>query len=53
LEKTNKRGVVRIVGAFPILQSDYGISPYSALGGLSKVADKLEITGDVVLRPGK
>jgi polyisoprenoid-binding protein YceI len=53
VEKSAKPGVLRMTGSFPILQTDYGITPYSALGGLAKVADKVEILGDIVLKPGK
>jgi len=53
VEKTNKPGVSKMTGSFPILQTDYGVTPYSALGGLAKVADKLEIYGEVMLKAGK
>jgi polyisoprenoid-binding protein YceI len=45
------RGGLRMTGTFTIRQTDFGIKPYSALGGLAKVADELEISGDLVLRP--
>jgi len=51
VEQTATEGVLRMTGSFTIKQTDYGISPYSALGGLAKVADELEITADLVLRP--
>jgi polyisoprenoid-binding protein YceI len=53
LEKTDKAGVLKLSGSFSILQTEYGITPYSALGGLAKVADELEITGEIVLKPSK
>jgi polyisoprenoid-binding protein YceI len=42
-----KDGKVRLVGNFTIKQTDYGITPYSAVGGLVAVADPLKIWGDV------
>jgi polyisoprenoid-binding protein YceI len=51
LEKTATAGVLRMSGSFTIKQTDYGITPYSALGGLAKVADELEISADFVLKP--
>ncbi len=51
VEATNQPGVLRMRGTFAILQSHYGMTPYSALGGFVRVADRLEITGDLVLRP--
>jgi polyisoprenoid-binding protein YceI len=51
LKRADKDGQSKLTGTFTILQTDFGIKPYSALGGLAKVADELEITGDVVLRP--
>jgi polyisoprenoid-binding protein YceI len=44
---------LKMTGSFTIRQTDYGITPYSALGGLAKVADELEIQGDLVLVPGQ
>jgi polyisoprenoid-binding protein YceI len=51
LEKTDKAGVFKLSGTFGIKQTDHGITPLSALGGLSKVADELQITGELVLTP--
>ena len=34
-------------------QTDHGITPYSAVGGLVKVTDALEITGELLLGPAK
>jgi hypothetical protein len=42
---------MKMAGTFTLKQTDYGIKPVSALGGLAKSADELEITGDLVLRP--
>jgi len=55
VERGNKKGWLRMTGTFKIKQTDYGIKPYSALGGVVKVADELEITGDLALdpKPGK
>jgi hypothetical protein len=49
-ERSRAPGVFRLRGSFPIQQSQFGIQPYSALGGLVGVADRLEIWGDLVLR---
>ena len=49
LEPTDRPSMVRMRGAFSILQSEYGMKPYSALAGLVRVADKLEVTGDLML----
>jgi polyisoprenoid-binding protein YceI len=49
LERTDKEGVLRLSGSFVIKQTDYGITPYTAAGGLAKVADELEIIGELVL----
>jgi polyisoprenoid-binding protein YceI len=51
LEKTETSGVFRMRCQFSILQSEFGITPYSTLGGLVGVADRLEIWGELVLRP--
>jgi polyisoprenoid-binding protein YceI len=49
LEPTDKKGVFRLSGSFTIKQTAYGMTPYSAAGGLAKVADELEIVGELVL----
>jgi polyisoprenoid-binding protein YceI len=51
VEAPDKQGRIRISGTFTIRQTDYGIKPYSGAGGLAKVADELEISGDLVLKP--
>jgi polyisoprenoid-binding protein YceI len=53
LERTDKEGVLKLSGSFAIKQTDYGMQPYSAAGGLAKVADELEITGELLLGPEK
>ena len=40
-------GRVRLKGDFTIKQSDYGIKPYRAVGGLVSVTDELKIFGDL------
>jgi polyisoprenoid-binding protein YceI len=52
LGPTDKPRMMRLHGSFKLLQSDYGIRPFSALGGLSRVADELQIWGDFTLMPG-
>jgi len=51
IDQTDKPGVLRMRGQFSILQTRYGIQPYSAVGGLVRVADELKIWGDLVLTP--
>jgi polyisoprenoid-binding protein YceI len=51
VDPTGSPGVLRMRCAFAIQQSDFGITPYSTLGGLVGVADRLDIWGDVVIRP--
>jgi polyisoprenoid-binding protein YceI len=53
LERTDKEGVFKLSGSFAIKQSDYGVTPYSAAGGLAKVADELEISGELLLSSAK
>jgi hypothetical protein len=50
-QATDKDKVLRFRGSFSILQTSYGIQPYSALGGLIRVADALQIWGDLLLQP--
>ena len=40
-------GKQQIKGSFTIKQTDYGITPYRALGGLVAVTDELKIYGDL------
>jgi polyisoprenoid-binding protein YceI len=49
VEQAERPNVVRMRGKFAILQSDYGMKPYSALAGLVRVADRIEIRGDLTL----
>jgi polyisoprenoid-binding protein YceI len=53
LERTDKEGIVKLSGSFAIKQTDYGITPYSAAAGLARVADELEITGELFLNSAK
>jgi polyisoprenoid-binding protein YceI len=50
VESTGK-GRWKMTGSFTLRQTDHGITPYSALGGLARVADELEIQGDLILTP--
>lgn len=50
-EPTETPGVLRLRGSISILQSDFGITPFSALGGRVRVADRVDIWSDLVLRP--
>jgi polyisoprenoid-binding protein YceI len=51
LEPADKPNVLRFTGTFTIRQTDHGIKPITAVGGLSKVADELEMAGELFLRP--
>jgi polyisoprenoid-binding protein YceI len=51
LEATDKPGILKLTGTFTVRQTDYGIKPVVAVGGLAKVADELEITSELSLRP--
>jgi polyisoprenoid-binding protein YceI len=42
-------GKTRLTGSFAVKQTDFGIKPYSAVGGLVAVADELKIFGDLLL----
>ena len=50
LEPTTDPSVSRLRGSFAILQSQFGITPYSALGGMVSIQDKLDIWAEIVLR---
>jgi polyisoprenoid-binding protein YceI len=47
----NASGVLRMTGSFLIRQSDFGMTPYSAFGGLAKVSNDVTIWGDLLLVP--
>jgi hypothetical protein len=49
IEPTSTPGVARMRCTFAIVQTDYKITPYSTLGGLIGVFDRLEIRGDLVI----
>jgi polyisoprenoid-binding protein YceI len=53
LERADEPGVLKLSGVFTIRQTAYGMQPYSAAGGLAKVADELEITAELWLSPVK
>lgn len=40
---------LRLRGRFTLRQTDYGMTPYSSLGGLAKIADELTIWGDLLI----
>jgi len=44
-------GRLVVEGKFPLKQSDFGITPFSALGGAISVADNVEIEFRLTLRP--
>jgi hypothetical protein len=43
---------MRLQGSFSILQSDYGITPFSKALGAVGVADRLTISGDLRVATG-
>jgi hypothetical protein len=51
LEPTSDSAVSWLRGAFAIRQTQFGITPYSALGGMVGIEDRLDIWGEFVLRP--
>ncbi len=51
VEATAAPGELRMTGSFPLVQTQYGMRPYSALGGLVGVADQIDVWGDFVLKP--
>jgi polyisoprenoid-binding protein YceI len=51
VERAGKQGGLKLTGTFTVRQTDYGMTPYAAAGGLVKVADALEIAGELLLRP--
>jgi polyisoprenoid-binding protein YceI len=50
-ERGEKEGTLRLTGVFQVKQTDYGMKPVTAAGGLAKVADVVDIHGDLRLRP--
>ncbi len=53
LERTDKEGVLKLSGSFTIKQTDHGMKPYSAAGGLARSTDELTIHGELFLSPAK
>jgi polyisoprenoid-binding protein YceI len=51
VERSDQPGALRLRGSFFVLQTDYGIRPHASLGGLSRVANRVQIWGDVGLVP--
>lgn len=47
---SEKENGLRLQGSFTIKQTDFGIKPYRALGGLVRVSDKVKISGDFHLQ---
>ena len=50
VEPTSDPSASRVSGVFAIKQTAYGITPYSALGGLVGIEDRLDIWGDFIMR---
>jgi polyisoprenoid-binding protein YceI len=53
LAKTDKEGVMKLGGAFFIKQTDYGMTPFSAAGGITRVADELDIYAELFISQAK
>lgn len=51
VEETGTPGVLRMRCGFSIAQSQFGMRPYSAIGGLVGVNDLLQIWGELTIRP--
>jgi len=51
LQVSDKDGILRVNGRFEVNQSDFDIKPFSVLGGVIKVADRLKIQFDLVAMP--
>jgi len=51
LKTTPSGSGLRVNGSFEIMQSWFGYAPYSALAGLLKVSDDVEIVLDIALEP--
>ena len=51
VERIEGSNALRSARALAILQTSYGITPYSAIGGIVGVTDKLDIWGEIVFRP--
>ena len=50
VEVEQRGGWLRLRGMFSIKQTDFGMKPYTKLGGAVGVADELRINGDVLVR---
>ena len=53
VEVEQRRDMLRLRGIFVIKQTDFGMKPYTKLGGVVGVADELRITGDLLVRPAQ
>ena len=51
VEQASESAACRVRGAFAINQSSFGMKPYTALGGLVGIQDRLEIWGEFVMKP--
>jgi hypothetical protein len=48
-----KTSELLISGEFSVLQSDYGIQPFSIMNGLIRVEDRLDIAFDLIAKAAK
>jgi len=44
-------GMIRVAGTLQLRQTDFGVVPYSVLGGAIQVRDALDVRFDIVARP--
>jgi polyisoprenoid-binding protein YceI len=51
VEKTETPDVLRMRCGFVVQQTWFGMTPYTALGGLVGVGDRLQIWGELMIRP--
>ncbi len=52
VEAPDRPGTLHVRGSFAIQQTAFGITPYSAVGGLVRIADQLDISGDLFVTSG-
>ncbi len=50
VEVEEKEGGARVAGSFPLIQTHYGITPFSKAFGAVGVADRLTVHGDLALK---
>jgi polyisoprenoid-binding protein YceI len=51
LQVERSAALLKVSGAFTLRQSDFGVTPFSALGGLMKVQDAVAISFNLIAVP--